>query len=38
MTCYGFNGPNNVNVQLDIEVKRRLIADYIGPVPLWTNK
>lgn len=29
MACYDLNGPNNVNVLLDVEAKRRLIADRI---------
>lgn len=35
MTCYGLNGPDNINIKLGIEAKRRLIADYIGPIRLW---
>ena len=32
MTCYDLNGPNNVNMQLDVAAKRELIANYIGVV------
>ena len=32
MTYYDLNGPSDVNMQLDIEEKRKLIAKYIGVI------
>ncbi|KIM72704.1 hypothetical protein PILCRDRAFT_93350 [Piloderma croceum F 1598] len=32
MTYYDLNGPNNVNMQLNIAAKRKLIANYIGVI------
>jgi len=34
LTSYNLNGPDNANLHLDVETKRKLIAAYIGPIPL----